>query len=139
MNPYFQKPCSCGGENPTCFKCDGTGLIEKVEQRVPTIFSTRGITKAGETSPEEIQRRAIKQKKPQKILQNNTINLMQSNYSRKISKENTKKKPNIGNSLNSAPKYRCVKCSYKWNSDPNVGCAWCKELGPYEVHYQKLG
>lgn len=22
-------PCACGGENPTCFRCDGTGMLEK--------------------------------------------------------------------------------------------------------------
>jgi hypothetical protein len=29
--------CTCGGENPNCFKCDGTGysLIERIGNEVP--------------------------------------------------------------------------------------------------------
>ena len=26
--------CSCGGENPNCFKCDGTGLVSKTSDQV---------------------------------------------------------------------------------------------------------
>lgn len=26
--------CSCGGENPNCFKCDGTGLVSKISDQV---------------------------------------------------------------------------------------------------------
>lgn len=30
-----KKPCSCGGINPDCFRCDGTGLIkQRIEKRV---------------------------------------------------------------------------------------------------------
>jgi hypothetical protein len=26
---YEPAPCSCGGENPNCFKCDGTGVYRR--------------------------------------------------------------------------------------------------------------
>jgi hypothetical protein len=27
-------PCSCGGENPNCFKCDGTGMVASAAQQL---------------------------------------------------------------------------------------------------------
>ena len=129
MNPSFKKPCSCGGENPTCFKCDGTGLIEEATQPLPTKFSKRGIPKAGESSPEDIRRRALEQK----ALQTPKISKQNPNAFLESSQSADSRRPT------SKPKYRCVKCSYKWNIDPKARCAWCNELGPYQVHFEKLG
>ncbi len=135
MNPSSAQPCSCGGENPTCYKCDGTGLIEKdKQQNLPGKYSIRGIPKAGETSPEELLRRASKDR--------NVTDKTQQRISSqpKVTPQSKSSDPDLGRwKPTSKPYYRCAKCSYKWNRDPNARCAWCNELGSYEVHYQQLG
>jgi hypothetical protein len=150
MNNNSSRSCSCGGVNPNCFRCDGSGFITIENASFPSKFFNRGLVKAGDLSPEAILQKQVIERKKAKALSIREAQLKEERESirrieeaRRIAALSTQKNSPMPSatlsSLPSTPAYRCVKCSYKWNRDPKARCAWCNEMGPYQLHQGKLG
>lgn len=142
--------CSCGGVNPNCFRCDGSGFIPAENSVFPSKFFTRGLVKAGDLSPEEILQKQVIERKREKErsfreaqLKDERDSIRRIEEGRRIaalSRQKNSPPPSVNLSPPpSTPAYRCVKCSYKWNRDPQARCAWCNEMGPYQLHQGKIG
>ena len=145
MNNNSSRSCSCGGVNPNCFRCDGSGFITIENTSLPSKFSTRGLIKAGDLSPEEILQKQVIERKMAKEQAIREAHLKEERESIRrfeegkrtaaLSREKNSPTPSEKRSpLSFSPAYRCVKCSYKWNRDPKARCAWCNEMGPYQLH-----
>ncbi len=145
MNNNFSRSCSCGGANPNCFRCDGSGFITVENASFPSKFFTRGLVKAGDLSPEEILQKQVIEKRIAKERSMREAHLKEERDSIRrveeakriaaVSREkNSSTSSEKRSPLSFSPAYRCVKCSYKWNRDPNARCAWCNEMGPYQLH-----
>ena len=151
MSINSSRSCSCGGANPNCFRCDGTGLIPNKQEASPSKFFKRGLVKAGDLSPEELLKKQADERKKEQARVLREAQLTEERESiRRVAEgrriaalsriEGTPSPPAPHLSQPpSTPAYRCVKCSYKWNRDPKARCAWCNELGPYQLHQGKLG
>ncbi len=113
------RPCTCGGENPNCFKCDGTGLR-------PTVIVTL----------QSIQMDAhhlLKQQEEQRLLKRKRI--ATSNNS---SGHEKPRKKTAATSMYSAPRKRPRKAQ---NCGP-LACPYCRVTAPtqlvLQVHLQRV-
>ena len=151
MNSNADKVCSCGGSNPNCYKCDGSGFILQIKKDLPKTYFSRVIRGPGETPPEEIKKRSILEENERKLAEENlerNKTLHNQTATNNRSQDNSKSRTFIYSKNNSdisknwtkqsKPSFQCTKCSYKWNRDPLAKCAWCNEFGPYEKHNQIL-
>lgn len=50
-NEFMKEPCTCQGNNPSCFKCGGWGYIDVISE-------SRGVVGAGELAPRRPPRKS---------------------------------------------------------------------------------
>ncbi len=138
INMTTTKACTCGGANPNCFKCDGTGIISSTPTPPPKKFAIRGIAHDGTLSPDELHKRQIRERQAAAEKEFREMerlrSLRHSETRRSVSRHNQESptRPKSQSRISSLT-YRCVSCSYRLNRSPELRCAWCNELGPYEL------
>jgi hypothetical protein len=131
--------CSCAGANPNCFKCDGAGFITSAPSPAPGKFFVRGIAHDGTLSPDELHEKQIRARKEaanKKAREAKSFESAQKTDVRQSvpSHNQTAPPPTKNQARFSYTTYRCISCSYKWNRSSELRCAWCNELGPYELN-----
>jgi len=137
MTSVTSKPCSCGGTNPNCFKCDGTGEISSGASALPKNFIARGLSHDGHLSSEDLRVKRVREQQAaadeEWAASYRMAQREGATYSRDLGTPITPSKCVSENFQDGSPTYSCITCSYELILNPLARCPNCNVIGPYEL------